>query len=436
MLRTLSVVLTLVVSLASIAPAHAQMPTTKVVVQRAKIIDARATITLVATVEPLRRSRVSSEIAGLITEMPAREGDLIQRGGVIAKLNDDTRSLALAAEMAKLANLRSRHEELLAGTRKEELRRFKALLDEAIAEDDRWEFEMARIEGLRTRGTSNEKEFEDTKANYLAAERRRIAAEAAYNLAAEGPRAEVKAQARYDVDEQQAVVDRMAADLRKTIINAPFGGHIVERQFEIGEWINVGDPLVEMLDLSSVLVRLDAPESALPYLVVGDAARVKIDALKRTFEGHIKRIMRKADPNARTFPVQIEVANPDGLLAGGMFARATIASGPSQQAVCVPIDAIVQHDGISYVGMVMPGHKGGMNGMRMPVTLGLEVDDWITITSGNVRPGAGVVVRGTEYIMPFPAPVEIVDESGTPVGNPPAVAMPGSHGKPSDEEGA
>ncbi len=401
------------------APVAAQMPVTRVVVAKAKTVDAPYTMRVVGTVEPARRSRVSSEIDGLVTEMPGREGDLIAGGKVVCKLNDDTLTLRLAEEKAELAALQARHEELLAGTRKEELVRLKAFLDEAMARHERWKFEMERIERLYADRDSNDREFFDTRADFLAAKRREIAAQAAYNLGVEGPRKESIAEAAHAVAEQQAVVDRVASDLRKTVIRAPFTGYVVNRLTEVGEWISMGDAVAEMVDLSSVLVRVDVPESALLHVVSHRGpVRVWIDALQRSFTGRIKHIVRQADPYARTFPVKIEVDNSDGLIAGGMFARATVPSGPKESVVAVPKDAVVERDGVLYVAMLRQGRHGGTVGMLSPVTVGADVGDWIAITSNNVEPGAGVITRGTERILPFPTPVEVVDELGTPVATP------------------
>jgi multidrug efflux pump subunit AcrA (membrane-fusion protein) len=101
-----------------------------------------------------------------------------------------------------------------------------------------------------------------------------------------------------------------------------------------------------------------------------------------------------------------------------MFARATVPAGPDQQVVAVPDDAIVERDGITYIAVVMPGQRGGMMGMLMAVTVGSDVADWVAITSGNVQPGMPVITRGTERMLPFPSPVQIVDERGTPIANP------------------
>ncbi len=398
--------------------AVAQMPVVRVVVGEARIVEASPTITLVGTVEPVRRSRVSAELAGLIVDMPVREGDRVTAGKMICTLNDDSLSLRLAGEKAQLGALRSRHEELLAGTRKGELVRLEARFEEASAEFDRSRFEMQRIERLYADRDSNDKEYQDARADFLASERRKIAAEAEFKLGVEGPRKETIAQAAHDVARQQAVVDRLASDVRKTVIRTPFAGHIVARLVEVGEWISEGDPVVEIVDLSSVLVRVNVPEHVLPHLHVGHSVRVLIDALERSFTGRIKHIVRQADRNARTFPVEIELDNTEDNLAGGMFARATVPAGPTAELLAVPSDAVVEREGIAYIGVVMPGHQGGHAGVLWPVTLGMNVGDWVTITSDNLSPGTRVIIRGTERILPFPTPVEIVDDRGTPVAMP------------------
>lgn len=418
MIRGLSIFFLTVVALSLSRPADAQMPATKVVIADARVVESAPTITLVGTVEPRRRSKVSAEVAGVVAEMTAREGDRIPSDGMICKLDDEILKLRLAEEQARLDGLKAKHEELLAGTREEELIRLKALLDESEARYEQWKFEMQRVEKLYAGRDSNDKEYYDTRADFVAAQRRKTAAEADYRLGVEGPRKEVIAQAAYAVAQQRAVVNRIATDLKNTVIGPPFAGHVVERIVEVGEWVSVGDAVVEIAELVSVLVQINVPESVLPFVHIGDPVRVKIDALKRSFEGQVRLIVRQAFVGARTFPVAVQVDNREGMLASGMFARVTVPAGPREQAVAVPKDAIVEHNGVRHVAMVIPGRDGAMMGMLSPVTIGLDVDEWITITSGNVHPGMSVITRGTERMLPFPMPIQIVDEHGTPVAAP------------------
>ncbi len=387
------------------------------------MVEAPSAIVLVGTVLPVRRSRLGSEIAGIVAEMPVRQGDRVSAGDVLCRLNNETFTHRLAEAQARLGALNAYHEELLAGTRPEELTRRKAQLEEAVAEFDRWKFEMDRINRLYAGRDSNQKEQTDTRASFLAAEQQKIAAQANFDLGVAGPRAEEIARAAFEVAEQQAVVDRIAGDLRKTAIRAPFDGYVIARNTEIGEWVPEGGQIAELVDLSTVLVQVDLPEAALPHVSEGDEVRVSVDALHDSFIGRIKHIMRDADPRARTFPVEIELDNSAGTLAGAMFARATVAAGPRGPVIAVPKDAIVEQGGIAHIAITMPDQMGNITGMLMGVTVGADTGEWITITSGNVHPGMSVITRGNEHMMPFPTPILIVDEKGTPIampaGNPP-----------------
>ena len=409
-------VATIVFVLLAARYAHAQDGLTKVVTARAAMKQLPVTMTLVATVEPVTRSAIGAEVAGLVVDMPARQGDLIERGGLICKLNDDVLALQVAREQARLDALQSGLDELLNGTRAEELARLKAELGAAAAVAQRWTFELARVKRLQGGDYANEKEYQDALADQLAAENRRLAAQALYDEGVAGPRVEAIAAARSAVAEQLAEVNRLKTNLAKTRIQAPFTGHVVKRHAEVGNWLPVGASVVEMIDLVTVLVRVDAPEQAIPYATVGSPASVYVDALDQSFAGRIKHVVPQADPAAHTFPIEIEVPNPDYALKAGMFARATIIAGPDRQTVAVPKDAVSRQMGASFIAMINPGPNGQLMAVPMPVTVGLDIGDWVAITSGNVPADAQVVVRGNEMItlMMAPAPVEVVNEPAEP----------------------
>ncbi len=398
--------------------AFAQPGPKNVVVAEAKLIDAPATITLVGTVDAIRRSQVSSEIAGLVESMPAREGDRIEADGLICKLRDESLRYQVDEARANLQSKQTMHAELIAGSRKEEIARSQALLEEAQADYERWQQEWSRVSALYSGSESNVKEFHETRASQLQAKGRMLAAQANHNMMVAGPRQEVIARAAYEVNMYQSAVKRLDSDLEKLTIIAPFGGYVVQRLAEVGEWISAGDAVIELAELSSVYVRVSVPESAYPYQKIGDKVRVKVDALQQFFDGTIKRITPQADRAARTFPVDIEIDNRAGILGSGMFARAVVPAGPKQPIIAVPDDAIIQRGGIDYVAIVHPG-PNGMMGILMGVTVGVEVNDWIAITSGNVKPGMKVVTRGTESIMPFPTDIILVDRNGTPLATKP-----------------
>ncbi len=399
------------VILASLALALAALgqgpPPALVEAVQAEMREIPATLTLVATVQPVRRSVIAAEVAGLVVEVPARQGDAVQAGQALCKLDDDVMSLQLAEARGRLSALDARLAELQNGTRPEELRRLKSLYEEAAAVLERWSFEMERIRSLYGEHNAGQKEVYETKALLKGAEEKAEGARAMYEMGQKGPRQEEIDRAAFEVAEQKSVVARLERDVSKCAIRAPYAGVVVRLATETGQWIDQGGPVVELIDLSSVLVRVSVPESAVNYAAPGTPARVAIDALKTTFDGTVKHVIPQAQEGARTFPVEIEVANPDGMLKAGMFARATVIAGPAQKMVAVPKDAIVQRHGVSYVMVVQPGQQGTM-AVPTPIELGASSETWIGVTGGGIDENSRVVVRGNEGIY-FPSPVVVAE---------------------------
>lgn len=411
--------------------ALAQPQTVKVSVATAQMIDAPDTVTLVGNVDAARVSRIASEIGGIVQEMPVRQGDRVEQGDTLCRLDAGALQWALSEARARSEALKAVHDELVAGTRMEDIAMLQAALDEAKANLERWKFEVERVEGLESGRASNPKELSDARAEFAIAREKLAAAQAAYDRGVAGPRSYEIARAAHDWQAQQSLVKRLERDLEQSVIRAPFSGAIVERFVELGEWVGVGDQIVELVELDTMLVRVDAPESAFPYLTRGAVTRIIIDALDRSFEGRIKHVIPRAVENARTIPVEIEIDNEQGRLADGMFARAIVRAGPSRSVVAVPKDAVVERGATFYIATIQRGQQGELTGMLRPVTVGIGTDKWIEITSANVEPGTPVAVRGTERLAPFPMPVQIVDELGRPAELP---AEATHHGDPADHK--
>jgi multidrug efflux pump subunit AcrA (membrane-fusion protein) len=187
--------------------------------------------------------------------------------------------------------------------------------------------------------------------------------------------------------------------------------------------------VVELIDLASVLVTVDAPETAYPFVRVGDEVAVQLDAIGEQLTGRVKHIVPQADEAARTFPVEIEIENSEAKLIGGMLAWAAVRSGPDQPVVAVPKDAVDVRQGTPYVCIVRPTEQGPI-AMPTPVTTGADVEEYVAITSGNVPPEAIVVTRGNERIF-FPSPVMVTNMSLP--GAPPTTGSPAAGAGPQGE---
>jgi len=354
----------------------------------------RATIEVIGTVLPATESKICTEVAGLVQHMPVKQGQRVKKGQILCKLNDTAVRLSGQEAQATLEALKQQLAELTAGSRKEDIERLQANHEEAKAVKDKWQREKARLDDLYEKQVASSKEYLDTMADYTAAAQRLAAAKAALDKAVAGPRKEQIARARARVVAQQAVADQIQDRLEKTSIPAPFDGYVTAKRTELGQWLQVGGVVADMIDLQTVLIRVDVPENAIIFVKAGDPAEAQIDALGMTVSGKVVHIIPSGDRAGRTFPVEIEVANESGKLKAGMFARAKLPAGAVIQALTVPKDAIVRRGPMRMVYVVR------MNtAIAVPIETGLEHTDRVAVF-GQLQTGDLVVVRGNESLRP------------------------------------
>jgi multidrug efflux pump subunit AcrA (membrane-fusion protein) len=386
-----------------------------------------ASLRLVGTTLADRTSVVASEVAGLVARWTVEEGDFVRSGAVLCELDDATARMRLSEAQGRLASLRANLEELENGTRPEELKRIEASAAEAQAIFDKWKLEHQRVSELFAQQRSNLKEMNDTEMDFLAAQRRLAQAQAALEMACNGPRKEVIAAARAEVAGQAAVVQRLERDLDRTKIRAPFDGFVLVRRAELGEWIEIGGAACEMVAMEKIKVRVDVPESAVRFARAGAPATVEVEALERSFSAPIARVIPRAAPAARTFPLEIDLPNTDHALLPGMFVWAHVPSGPLGPRLMVNKDAIVVRGLSKQVFVVRAGVGGAQMAMPVPVSTGLEQEGQVEISAPDLKPGDLVVTRNNERlhgptpVIPTPAAPE---RAAAPPGGPAAAGEP------------
>ncbi len=414
------------VALAAVAAASGQPPgrgggmpvTVAPIVER----DVPPAIRLVGTVLPARRAVVAAEVEGVVQALLVEDGQFVEGADVLCRLNNTVATLRLEEARANFESLQATLAELVNGERAEDVARLEAIVAEAEATARKWSFELGRIRALRAAGQSSDKELHDTEMDELAARQRLAQVKAQLERARNGTRPEVLARARQQVAAQQAVLQRAARDLNKTEIRAPFSGAVVARRVEVGEWIQVGGAVCELVALDTVKVRVDVPESAVRFAVPGAPATVEIESLDSRRTATITRRIPQADTAARTFPVEVDLPNEDHALLAGMFVWAYVPAGPPGNRLMVSKDAIVARGTSKTIYVVRPTGENAFSAFPTPVNTGLELNGEIEVTAPGLKAGDQVVVRANERLMDFPMPVTPRPVEGDSTGStaPPA----------------
>lgn len=272
-------------------------------------------------------------------------------------------------------------------------------------------------------------------------------AQAAYNEAAanleNSRRAEARAselagqkliaQSDYDSARAALAVDRARVEsartaLSKMTLRAPFSGQVGLRQVSVGEFVNVGQDLVTLVRLDPIEVDFSAPESALARLRSGQKISVTVDAYPGdVFGGEVVAIDPVVDPSSRSARLRAQIANPDGRLRPGQFAKLQLdTGGDGGEAVLVPEQALLQDGNVRYVYTIVDGkaHRVEIKtGLRVPgkleVTEGLKAGD-VVITAGQTKP---MMSEGLP-VQAMPAGGAQGAQAGAPQQKPAAQARP------------
>lgn len=363
--------------------------------------------TFVGTILPVKKAIIGTAVDGRVIELLFEEGDRVQAGQPLARLLTDTINLELKAAEAELEYREQQLAELVNGTRPEDIERAQAKMLGAKARLTYFRSRRKRAEKLYQAGSAVSEENRDEAVSAaIAAEEDFHEAKVAHDLAVAGAREEQIAQARAQVRIQHAVVDKLTDQIKKHTIISRFDGYVTIKQTELGQWVTKGDPVVEVVALDTVAVVAYVPEVQIPHVRVGTDVRVEIPALPdRVFTGRVALIIPDADARARTFPVKVRVDNPPQdngpLLKAGMYARVTLSTGPTQNALLVPKDALVLGGPQPIVFVVDIQPSGGNHGKvrAVPVDLGVTSGRLIQVT-GVLSKGQKVVVRGNERLRP------------------------------------
>jgi len=236
----------------------------------------------------------------------------------------------------------------------------------------------------RTRLARIEASYKLTKLDYD-----RIAALARKKVVAAAKLDEIEAQLK-DVT---ARLSEAKLALSRTKITAPIDGRVNEIKAKLGNFIDVGNLVAQILQFDKVKVTVGVPESDVAAIFDLEEAEVIIEALeKRRVKGKKIFLSRQPRTLARLYDLELMVPNPDGRILPGMFARVELVKRVFNQALAIPLYAVITQGDERFVFIEKDGQARKRN-----VELGMLVGWEVQVSSGLVA-GERVIVVGHRFL--------------------------------------
>ncbi len=295
-------------------------------VEEVVLRDLVQTVAATGKIQPEIEVMLSSEVSGEIIELPISEGDQVQKGDLLVRINPDLIQSALRQAEAGLQNA-------------------KAGLAQAEASLRNAQLNYDRNKTLFEKGVISKSEWDRTVADFEMAEATRNSA-------------------FYSVESARSNVQQGQDNLNRTSIFAPMSGTISRLAVELGERVvgtaqMAGTEIVRVADLSNMEVEVDVNENDIVKVSIGDTTEVEVDAyLKRVFKGVVTEIANSAESTlsvdqVTNFKVKVRILpeSYQDLMEGkpefyapfrpGMTATVDIQTQRRNNIVAIPISAVV-----------------------------------------------------------------------------------------------
>jgi HlyD family secretion protein len=290
-----------------------KLPESPVKTAKVEIADIQVKVTEVGTVEPEVKVEVKSAISGKVVEIFRRDGDVVKRGEVLARVEPD---LMQAQSLADTKNSLSSAEIRYSEAKKN----FEA--------DNK----------LFLQGLLAPKQHRDTETAYLEARQE-------YE----------KSQQKYALVEKSGIpISQSAENFRGSNIVAPMNGVVLTKGVEIGESItsgvssfNAGTVLFTVADTSRMIVKAGVNEVDIGKIHVAMPVRITLDAYpKVAFKGKIDRIAPavRLDDKVRVFDVEIRLDAQGRELRSGMTANIEVVGERKDKVLSVPVESVFKRD--------------------------------------------------------------------------------------------
>jgi len=378
-------------------------------VQIGRIIikDVTDQVRTVGNIRAEQRVIINSEVAGQITKVEVREGDIVKSGDLLARIDSREYELEVEELEAELSAAKEEFKKAIEGLRPEEKEKLLArvrvnesALGLAIKEQDRFQklvkdgvTAQSILDEVNDRAQQAKEKLRESRAAFEAAKQSRQ--EDIQQLRAEG----------------EGIVKRLEMaqlNFSKTIIHAPFKGTIIHKNIEEGAFVRVGSPVLEMVSSSRLKAVLEIPQSHRNKLKKMKGIDFWIKELGFKFKQSGKlRVIPDADIYSGNIRAQMELHRPNRALFPGLTLVGMMNFGVRKNVMHVPSVALVisEKGTVVYVVKESKAHLVPVRAYKERNEL-IEIDDFTNQLSSDSE----LILRGSGAVFPgakvFPTNVE------------------------------
>lgn len=192
----------------------------------------------------------------------------------------------------------------------------------------------------------------------------------------------------------QTTLEKLLIQKRKSVINAPFDGIILEKNVDSGDWVQQGKPLISTGSVKDLFIKVPVAETLVKFVTIGQKVPVTINAYNLEMTGTIDNLSPIADEKTKNVFIKIRIPMLTKAVQN-MSATVFISTGTKQTLAMIPRDALIKFQGSDFV-YTIKDNKATM----LPVNITTYLGNTIGVDNEHFIEGMQVVVDGNERLRP------------------------------------
>ncbi len=278
------------------------------------------------------KAQLSTKLMGRVTFLDVEEGDRVQKGQVLLRIQNED----LSAQKAQV----------------------EAHIREAQAAFESAETNFERMKSLYASESATKKEFEDATTQFEMARAQMAALESRL----------------HEVNDL----------LSYTRLTAPMSGYVVQKNADVGDMASPGMPLLAVENTGSLEVIATVPETDIPRFAPGDPVAIEISALGETVKGTVAQINPSSHANSRQFDVQVTINDGEAVagIKSGMYARVMLQKS-ERAVIAVPEEALTRYGQLTGLYTIDGQNRALLRWVRTGKKIGNDVEILSGLTAGE-----------------------------------------------------
>jgi HlyD family secretion protein len=363
-------------------------------VEKAAAVNVNSAVTLNGKLKPVQEINIIPKLPGKVSRVNFDIGQVVKSGDVLFTLDDKDIRLQVMQAQAGLDAASAGLSRVKGGANEQQMVQLQMALTSAEISFNDAKLALDRTTQLFESGVVSKAEMERAESQFKMAEQQYNSAKTNLELTQSKTNPENIAASQAQVNQARAAVEIAKSQLDNSVVKSPISGVVATRNLDAGEMVSSAAPAMSIIDLSSVIIDVNATEDIINKIKLNSKVEVSIkSAGDKPFTGEVINISPSVDLKTQTYPVRVKIDNKDGLLKAGMFAEVKLSIERIDNTLSVPLTSVVDEGGLKYV-YVLKGDKVE----KRAVTTGIFDDKYIQVLKG-ITDGEEVVVKGQELIQ-------------------------------------